>query len=206
MRIYFARHGESEANLLHIISNRDLPHGLTTVGRQQSARLADQLQDRPIIHIYTSPQKRAVETSDILAKRLKVEYEKSDGLREYDCGIAEGRSDEAAWGLWQEEYDAWVLNRDFDYHLEGGETFQEVRQRFSTFIDQLINTHADTHAEVVCVSHGGIYSVMFPLIMQNVTPAMVLRYGFDYTGCIVAEHRAKGLECIEWNGVHIKAD
>ena len=29
MKIYFARHGESEANLENVISNRDLIHPLT---------------------------------------------------------------------------------------------------------------------------------------------------------------------------------
>ena len=40
MRIYFARHGESEANLLHVFSNRGVKHGLTARGRAQAETLA----------------------------------------------------------------------------------------------------------------------------------------------------------------------
>jgi broad specificity phosphatase PhoE len=37
MKLYVTRHGESEANILHIISNRDLPHPLTKKGSLQAA-------------------------------------------------------------------------------------------------------------------------------------------------------------------------
>ena len=92
MRIYFARHGESQANLLHEISNRGLRHGLTRKGREQAEGLARRLQGIPIATIYSSPVLRAIETSVILAHRLDVDYEVTEALREYDCGILEGRS------------------------------------------------------------------------------------------------------------------
>ena len=45
MNLYFARHGESEANIQNVISNRGWPHQLTLNGRQkQAARLAEQSQ------------------------------------------------------------------------------------------------------------------------------------------------------------------
>ncbi|MBK9055673.1 MAG: histidine phosphatase family protein [Chloroflexi bacterium] len=40
MRFYFVRHGESEANILHEMSNRGWKHGLTEKGREQAAALA----------------------------------------------------------------------------------------------------------------------------------------------------------------------
>lgn len=200
MKIYFARHGESQANLLKIISNRNLPHGLTENGRRQALRMADRLSEHPITRIYSSPLLRAVQTGAIVAERLQVECEQTEGLREYDCGIAEGRSDEAAWRLWREEYNAWVFNHAYDYQIQGGESFQQVRRRFTDFMDGLIKLYAGSPVELLCISHGGIYSVMFPLIMHNVNPEMMMKYGFDFTSIIVAEHRASGLVCVEWNG------
>ena len=42
MKLYFVRHGESEANLLHELSNRGLRHGLTDLGREQAGLLAEE--------------------------------------------------------------------------------------------------------------------------------------------------------------------
>ena len=36
MRIFFIRHGESQANIRHEISNRGLRYGLTMQGREQA--------------------------------------------------------------------------------------------------------------------------------------------------------------------------
>ena len=97
MRIYFIRHGESQANLLRQISNRGLRHGLTRIGREQTRSLAQKLEPCSITKIYASPVLRAIETGVILANQLGVDYELTDALREYDCGILEGRADPAAW-------------------------------------------------------------------------------------------------------------
>jgi broad specificity phosphatase PhoE len=204
MKIYFARHAESQANVLHIISNRESPHGLTETGREQARQLAEKLKSHPLERIYTSPIQRALETSAIIAESLRLEYERADGLSEYDCGIAEGRSDEAAWHLWQAEYEAWTFYHDYEHKIKNGESFWNLRQRFGSFLEGLITTYAATSAEILCISHGGIYSVMLPLVLKNVDLALMMKYGFYYTSCIVAEHRSEGLVCVEWNGIPIQ--
>ena len=200
MRIYFTRHGESQANLLHEISNRGLRHGLTLKGREQAAMLAERLQGTPITRVFSSPVLRAIETSVILANRFAVEYEVTDALREYDCGILEGRSDERAWQGWQELFDAWTGHHEWDRRLEGGESFHDIRRRFEPFIKGLVKQYGETSANVVCVAHGGVYALMLPVVLKNVDTALVSRYGLDYTTCIVAEWRPTGLFCVEWNG------
>jgi broad specificity phosphatase PhoE len=192
MRIYFARHGESQANVLHIISNRGLPRCLTETGREPARRLAEKLRSHPIERIYTRPLPRAVKTSAVIAEVLGLEFETADGLCEYDCGIAAGRSDEAAWQLWRAEYVAWIFNHDYDHKIKNGESNSRVRQPYGSFIERLITSYAGTLAEILCISHGGIYIVMFPLVLKNVNPAFLVKYSFDYTSCIVAEHRSEG--------------
>lgn len=136
MRIYFARHGESQANLLHEISNRGLRHGLTRRGREQAEALAQQLQGVQIRQIYSSPLLRAIETTVIVANRLAVDYEISDALREYDCGTLEGRADEAAWQGWHEMADAWITRHEWEQRIDEGESFQDIRRRFEPFIEE----------------------------------------------------------------------
>jgi broad specificity phosphatase PhoE len=204
MRICFTRHGESQANLLHEISNRGLRHGLTRKGREQAVTLAHRLQGLPITRIYSSPLLRAIETSVILANQLDSDYEVVEALREYDCGILEGRSDEAGWQLWQELFDAWVKHKQWERRIEGGESFYEVQDRFVSFIDNLIQQYQHTGANLLCVGHGGLYWMMLPLVLKNVdTEYISKRHGFDYGTLIVSEWSPEGLVCTEWNGVGI---
>jgi probable phosphoglycerate mutase len=193
MKIYFIRHGESQANQLHQISNRGLRHGLTRRGREQAAALAQRLQKQSIARIYSSPLLRAIETSAILADRWQVEYEITDALREYDCGLLEGRSDEAAWQMWRELFDAWTVHRRWEARLAGGESFYDVRRRFEPFVESLVTQYGETQLELACVSHGGLYRMMLPLVLRNVDTALAAQYGLDYAGCIIADLRRGGL-------------
>jgi broad specificity phosphatase PhoE len=86
MKIFFARHGESQANILHEISNRGLKHPLTQNGREQAHLLAEKFQDRPLSRVFSSPVLRAIETTVIVANQLGVDYHVSEALREYDLG------------------------------------------------------------------------------------------------------------------------
>ena len=198
MRIYFVRHGESQANLLREISNRGLRYGLTRKGREQAVALADRLHDQRITQIYSSPLLRAIETAVILANRLEIDYEVVDALREYDCGIAEGRSDAEAWQLWQELFDAWLVDRRWEQRIEGGESFYELRARFLPFIEGLVSRYGNTEAAILCVSHGGVYCAMLPLVLVNMDNRRIVDHGFDPASCLVSEWRPAGLTCVEW--------
>ena len=89
--LYFVRHGESEANVLHVFSNRELVHGLTDTGRAQVQALADQLAGVRFDAFYTSPILRARQSAQIVSDRLGLPFEVTPALAEYDVGILEGR-------------------------------------------------------------------------------------------------------------------
>lgn len=84
MKLYFVRHGQSEANLLNEFSNRGYKNGLTALGREQAHQLADRLKPDSLSYIYSSPLMRAVQTAEILSNELDLEFETKDALREYD--------------------------------------------------------------------------------------------------------------------------
>jgi broad specificity phosphatase PhoE len=203
MKIYFTRHGESQANVLRQISNRGLTHPLTRTGREQAAALADRLQDRAITRIYSSPMLRAIETSVIVANRLNLEHEVTDALREFDCGIAEGRSDEIGWQMWRAVFDDWSGHKRWERRIEGGESFYDIRNRFVPFIERLAAQYGGTDANLLCVTHGGVLWMMLPQVLKNVNNDMMSKYGFAHTTCIVAELGPNGLHCVEWGGVVI---
>ena len=200
MRIIFARHGQSQANLIQEISNRGLRHPLTRQGRQQALELARLLQDEGITRLYTSPLLRAIETSVILAQRLEVDYEVTGALREFDCGIAEGRSDPQAWELWRWAVDQWREAQRYDQCIEGGESFDVMRVRFTSFIDGLVEQYGESQATLLCIGHGGLYMMMLPLVVTNLDTGRILQLKLEYTTRLVCELHPQGLVCVSWNG------
>lgn len=206
MKIFFARHGESQANLLHEISNRGLKHPLTLQGREQAAALAHSLQDRSISYIYSSPVLRAIETTVIIAHQLCIGYEITEALREYDLGELEGRSDQRTWETWQEVFDAWTIRKDWEQRAPGGENFHEVQRRFVPFVNGLIEQYRGADKNLLIVGHGGLYWMMLPQVLKNVDTDFIRQHGaFGFASLIVSEVRPQGLVCSEWNGVPINA-
>lgn len=187
MKIFFARHGESQANVLREISNRGLKHPLTQTGRDQALSLANRLQRWSITRIYSSPLLRAIETSVIVASSLDVEYEIQDALREYDVGILEGRADTEAWATWQNLFDNWTNQQQQKQKIDCGEGFDEVKNRFFPFIENLVGRFRNTDANLLCIAHGGLYTMMLPLVLKNIdTQFIQQRQGFPYTSMIIS--------------------
>jgi broad specificity phosphatase PhoE len=93
MKLYFACHGESEANIENVIANRededDYP--LTGRGREQAQMLAASLADAHLTRLYTSPLLRALETSRIVAEAQRLTPRLVEALR--DIGSDESFED-----------------------------------------------------------------------------------------------------------------
>jgi len=198
MKIHFTRHGESLANTLHIISNRDLPHPLTDKGREQAQTLATRLAGVPLVRIYASPVLRARQTAEIVGAALKVPVEVTEGLKEYDCGLLEGRGDEAAWAQHAQYWQDWRAGRNRDSAPEGGETFFEIQQRVREFVSGLIAQYNGTPAEVLCVSHGGTLTFGLPGLLSNLDLAVAHARGIPHVELISVEWRRGKLVCTRW--------
>ena len=203
MKLYFARHGESEANLLNEFSNRGLKHGLTDKGRQQSTTLAQKLKGVPVAKVFSSPLLRAIQTAEILARELGVPYEITDALREYDCGILEGKSDNVSWEIFYSVFRDWVQDGNWNSRIDQGESFLDIKERFIPFIENLIKEYQHSSEDIVLVGHGGTYLCMLPLVLTNVGFSFVLEHGIGNTEYVSAEVKQERLVCLTWCGVVI---
>lgn len=211
MRIYFVRHGESDANRLHVISNRGerlrrakrYRYGLTPTGQQQVHTLAKILQQYPISAIFTSPLCRAVETAEILSHTLDLPYQITDALREYDCGILEGKSDPESWQLHQEIAEDWLLHHNWERRPDQGESFLDIKHRFLPFIEQLTQPASLHDKHMLLVGHGGLFKLMLPLILTNIDVPFVTQHPISHTDCIIAELQPNGLQCLQWGEIQL---
>lgn len=199
MRMYFARHGESVANVLKVISNRPGVHGLTAKGQEQAAGLAEALRGR-VSTVYTSPLLRAVETAAVVCGALGLPLHVTDALREYDCGQLEGRSDAEAWAVHARWSGDWLEGRNRDRCPEGGESFQQIEARFVPFVRDLMRAPAGVGEAPLLIGHGGIYRLMLPLVLDNIDHAFVREHRFPNCSAVVAEGGGGRLCCLEWCG------
>lgn len=197
MRLFFTRHGESQANVEQVISNRDLPHWLTATGRAQAAALAEQLLDAKIIAIYSSPIPRARETGQLIAARLHVPLLVSAALREWDCGVMEGRGDAAAWAAHRATVAAWAAG-DYAHAIPGGESFIDLQARFVPFVRGLIEQDTPPDQNLLLIGHGSLLYHMLPLVVSNLDGAMMRARGLP--NCILIETavHAGQLRCGAW--------
>jgi probable phosphoglycerate mutase len=202
MTFLFVRHGESVANTLKLVSNRDLPHPLTEKGIAQTRSAGEALTARGVTKIYSSSILRAVQTAEILGDSIGVSVEKTDSLREYDCGELEGKGDEITWIEHAKVINSWLSQEDFEAHSRGGESFLDIERRFVPFIDFVRGNHDDSET-IILVGHGGVLRAMLPLVAENLS--------FDFTrtapmpNLIVIDTvwTPTGLVCRTWGGTPI---
>jgi broad specificity phosphatase PhoE len=204
MRILFSRHGESEANIQRVISNRDIPHKLTKAGVSQAFALAETLMDWNVKKIITSPILRALETANIVAETLGLHPTISTALREFDCGLMEGRKDEEAWAAHQGVIHAWDEERDYKRRiLPDGESFNDMKARFLPFITVLIAKNKHLSDDILLISHGGMLHQMLPLIFANVDRAFTKRHPLGNCELVVAHPQNTKLVCSSWAGIKL---
>lgn len=200
MRLYFVRHGESEANLLDVFSNRGRQHGLTPLGVQQARSLAQELARVGVTALYASPLLRATQTADILSEALGLPYEVTGALREFDCGVLEGSPFSHGADEYRRVVTDWWACAKFDSKIEGGDSLLDLKARFVPFVEGLVAAYGGSEARLVLVGHGGLFRSMLPMVLDNVTLRFAWEGRLPNAGYALAEQRDGRLTCLTWWG------
>ena len=204
MKILFTRHGESEANVLQIISNRDLPHQLTSVGISQAVKLAEVLMHWNVKRVIASPIVRAQETGNIIAEKLGIPLAVSPALMEFDCGKMEGRGDVTAWQAHQAVTRTWDEAQEYDARIQpDGESFNDLKARFLPFITNIMKDEDHNRGNFLLVSHGGMLHQMLPLVIANVDRRFTKQHPLGNCELVVTQPQNTKLVCTEWAGVNL---
>jgi probable phosphoglycerate mutase len=161
---YFAvRHGESEANVAHLISsNPELGtkiHGLSPNGRNQVSEntklfLENHPEENSFV-IISSDFRRAYETAEILATNLpnKLKIQIDQRLRERFFGIYDNTSDENYHLIWKTDEENPMKNVD-----DQVETVESVRKRTTELIRELEETY--DNQLIFLISHGDALQIL----------------------------------------------
>lgn len=198
MILYFARHGESEANLTRTFSNRDLPHHLTEDGKEHARQLATRLGNLGVGELWCSPVPRAVETAAIVAPMLGLVYQTTEALREFDVGKYEGTASPEGWQEYVDVVHAWMQG-DHERRVGGGESLTETVARLGAFLRPFIDVEQDDR-RVACIAHGGLYFAALPRVFTNLSPQFAFENTRGYGLLITGEVRDGRLVCVDWDG------
>ncbi|WP_246582788.1 histidine phosphatase family protein [Clostridium mobile] len=145
--LYLTRHGETLWNTQGRMQGwKDSP--LTDKGVIQAELLGKKLNDLDIDVIYSSPIGRASYTAQILRGDRNILIEFDDRLREINMGKWEGMLQEDIENIYKEElYNFW--NKPHLYKPIEGETFSNIVNRTTSFIEEIVDKHRGKNILVV---------------------------------------------------------
>ncbi len=155
--MYAVRHGETEWNRAGKMQGwHDSP--LTDLGLAQARAVAEGMAGRHVELIYSSDLKRAVDTANIIADRLKVKVNIDSRLRERNMGEMEGLTHEMYGEIAPDRLKKY-LTFDPAWPIPDGESLIQRSERCVSAANDICANHPGQ--TILIVAHGGVLSSFF---------------------------------------------
>jgi broad specificity phosphatase PhoE len=188
-RLYLIRHGETLANQKHLLQGAS-DGELTDEGRSQIEQLGRHMAHFQIDKIISSDLTRAYLTGAAIAKHLGLEVEISPLVREWDCGVWDGRTQKEFLEM-IEQLDGGIAT----FEPEGGETMAQVQQRASDFLAKILSE--DRGKTIAVCSHGDFIRMLLSCMLEIHSNQASLFF-FDNASYSLFEHDGK-----RWRAIFI---
>jgi broad specificity phosphatase PhoE len=159
-RIILVRHGQTAWNIGSGAGERfrgqvDLP--LDNTGQAQARALAERLADHPLVAIYSSPLKRAVETARPIAQQLGLPVQPLAGIMDINYGNWQGLSPAEVAMAYPDLYPRW-LEIPHRVKFPNGESLRQVRLRGMVALKEVCTRH-ETEV-ILLVAHQVVNKVL----------------------------------------------
>jgi probable phosphoglycerate mutase len=156
MNLLMVRHGEILSNIKKTYAGRSA-EGLTPKGICQAEEVAERLTSYNVDIIYSSPIQRAVQTAEIIGKKIGKDIVIDNAFREMELGLWEGLSEDDIAQMYPGEWDIWN-SRPAELTLSGRETLDELLKRVLTGLKEIYLNNNDWR--IVTVTHVAIIRVV----------------------------------------------
>ena len=178
MKVLITRHGKTDWNLQRKIQG-SVDTDLNEFGIKQAEEVREKLKDTKIDIVFSSPQKRAYMTAEIIMQGRDVPIVVDERIRERGYGILEGaeKNNVQDW-----KYVAYRLDQDVD--VENIEQFRDVWVRIKSFFDDITTNYKDKN--VLVVFHGGVSILARYYFEKDVDVNNLYKFGLD--NCEVKEY------------------
>jgi len=158
MKLIIVRHGQTPTNasgFMHKSFDKDM---LTVEGVNQIAKVAEFLSKYDIECVYSSKEKRAIQSAKVITDRLEVELIEMTGLHERDWGELGGKP----WKDVKKVLENKSLQERYEYLPEGGESWKDFESRLISAIEAIVS---NSRKDVVIVTHGGAIRALMPFLL-----------------------------------------
>ena len=176
-QIFFIRHGETDWNRNGLIQGQR-ESSLSSHGFEQSSLLAHRLKKEEIQIIYSSPLKRAKQTSDEIKKIINAEIILDDDLMEISLGSWEGLNKEKVRSEYPLAFEKW-LKKPEEFKAPCGESWQDVKNRADNFLERIITR--SQYERILLSSHNG-FGKIFMITFLEMSLAKFWNFSLDNGG------------------------
>lgn len=185
MKFYLTRHGETDWNLQNRIQGQT-DTLLNERGREQARELARHLKaGYEIKTIYTSRQRRARETAEVIGETIHVTPIVREGLEEISLGRWEGYTWKQVREQFQAEYQAWYTNRRYQVP-PGGESYQQLLDRLLPALAEIFDAHSEN---VLMVTHSAVIMTLLTYLYDTPFEDMAKNYKTGNTGIVELDQK-----------------
>ena len=113
----------------------------------------------PVV-VYSSTEKRAQESAQILSQELELPFKKITGIQERNWGDFAGKT----WPEIKTVLDPMTFGERYSYVPPNGESWEEFETRMIKAIKRVLEKNKDK--TVAIVSHGGAIRVLMPYLLN----------------------------------------
>lgn len=185
MNIVFIRHGRTILNEKKVYGGI-LDEEMSTKGIIEIKNIKKYIENLEFDEVYTSPLKRAVQSTKLLIDNYKVD----SMLSEMNFGMFEGLSYSEIEKNYPKESKAWAENT-LNYKIPKGENLMDVFNRTKAFIEHM----SSKKGNILAVTHGGVISCALSLVFGE----------YDYFYKFKVMHGTASIISIEDGYMYIKA-
>ena len=177
MKILLIRHGQTDWNFMGKIQG-SYDSELNETGIVQAEELSKKLIENnyKLSRIYSSKQKRAIKTAQILSKAINVDSIQINGLEEMNLGEWEGLSWAEVKEKFPTEYEEWYIHRRYT-KTPKGESYQDMLERALIAIRKIIKENC---SDVAIVTHSAVIMCL-QCYVTNTSFNEMMKFNVDNT-------------------------
>ena len=159
MKILFIRHASTEKNYKGFMHKIGDTACLSVEGRDQANNLIQICLNNNVEKVFSSPERRALETAEIIVKGINKDLEIVPNLIERDWGGWAGQS----WSEVEKKLKTMDLEKRYTFVPPSGESWQQMEIRLKSTLSYIIGKG---YQAVGVVTHEGALRGFMPILLD----------------------------------------